>query len=737
MASAAVGGRFAAGWRWRMRPDLLVYPIRQGNGQRGWGVKDPLSLRYYQLADAEYRILRSLDGQTSLAEVRERFRGEFQPGALGVSELQAFLRTLHSQGLVLAEAPGQAGVLFDRRDRLRRSQRIATWANPLAIRFRGIDPDRLLGWLAVRCGWLLSPWCVAAGGLLMLAALALVVVRCDDVRAHLPSLSALWNAQNLVWLALALAATKILHELAHALACKRFGGECHELGLMLLAFTPCLYCNVSDAWTLARTRQRIAVSAAGIYAECIVAAICTFLWWLSEPGLLHDLCLNVMLVCSVSTLVFNGNPLLRYDGYYILSDLLAMPNLAEQASAALRAMLMHWLLGLELTDRPASRAARIFLPLYAVASAVYRWLVMGVFLWLVFRLFKPLHLESMAYIASTFLVGLLLMPLFAAVRTATSPTVAPFADWRRATFRGGAVLLVLAALLWLPLPYHVTVPALVEAQGARRIYVSMPGKLLSAVAAGTPVKRGDTLVQLENLDIQLEIEKLRGQRDGQQLHVRNLQSRRVSDPQAAALLPTAEQGLKDVEQRLEQRLTDARRLTLAAPTAGIVLPPHARRAAPHPGMLESWSGTPLDPANRKSYLESGTLVCMVGDPLSVEGVLVIDQNEIEFVRVDERVQFAFDELPGVFLEGTIVEVAETDLRVAPAEIASTGQLPATLDAQGVARPRSTSYQARVQLDPHDERVLIGAAGRGKIQLEPRSLAWRLHRYLSRTFRLDL
>src|SRR5262249_739528 len=110
-----------------MRPDLVVYPIRQGNGERGWGVKDPLSLHYYQLADAEYRILRALDGQTSLAEVRERFQGEFQPGALGAAELQAFLQTLHGQGLVLAEAPGQAGVLFERRDRLRRREWLAAW----------------------------------------------------------------------------------------------------------------------------------------------------------------------------------------------------------------------------------------------------------------------------------------------------------------------------------------------------------------------------------------------------------------------------------------------------------------------------------------------------------------------------------------------------------------------------------------------------------------------------------
>ena len=123
-----------------------------------------------------------------------------------------------------------------------------------------------------------------------------------------------------------LAVTKMLHEFGHGLSCKRLGGECHEIGFMLLVLTPCLYCNVSDSWRLPNKWHRAAIGAAGMYVEIILATIATFVWWYVEPGWIQDLCLQIMLVSSVSTILFNGNPLLRFDGYYILSDLLEIPK---------------------------------------------------------------------------------------------------------------------------------------------------------------------------------------------------------------------------------------------------------------------------------------------------------------------------------------------------------------------------------------------------------------------------
>ena len=166
-------------------------------------------------------------------------------------------------------------------------------------------------------------------------------------RARLPEFQAFFAAQN--WLLAGgrrWPSTKVLHEFGHGLACKRFGGECHEMGVMLLVVTPCLYCNVSDAWMIPSKWRRAAIGAAGMYVELILASLATFLWWFSEPGLVNHLCLNVMFVCSVSTLLFNANPLMRFDGYYILADLLEIPNLRQKSAAVIQRKLGAWLLGL-------------------------------------------------------------------------------------------------------------------------------------------------------------------------------------------------------------------------------------------------------------------------------------------------------------------------------------------------------------------------------------------------------
>jgi putative peptide zinc metalloprotease protein len=719
-----------------MRPDLVLYCLR-GIKRRTWGVKDPLSLRYFQLAEAEYFILRNLDGQTTLQELRERFERQYRPSTLSIDELFAFVRNLHAQGLITAETTGQAAVLYDRREQSQRRKILGVLANPLAIRLPGVDPDGFLSWLAPRARWLFSPWFLVICCLLMLAASLLVAIRFDDVRSRLPELSQVWNSSNLVWLALALAATKIVHEMAHALTCKHFGGECHEMGVMLLAFTPCLYCNVSDIWTLPSVRQRVAVSAAGMFAECTLAAVCTFVWWASEPGLLHDLCLNLMLVASVSTLVFNGNPLLRYDGYFILSDLLSLPNLAERAATALRASVVDAMFGVRLPEQPTSVMSHRGLVGYAIASFAYRMFVIGVFAWWLIQWGKANGVEVLGRGASVVLVAMMAWPIVATVQTVTHPVIATQLNWRRFAGRGTAIALVATALFLVPLPHRVQVPAIIEASDARRLYVSVPGTLVDAVEPGTTVEAGQTIARLENNELAFEVEQLRGRRNEQRMQVKSLAARRVSDAQAAALLPAAEEALADVEQRLQQRLTDEARLTLTAPVAGTVLPPRSQHAQPQPGMLASWSGTPLDTENRRAYLDTGTQLCLVGDPNQVQASLLIDQADIEFVEVGQRVKLRLAELPGGFLEGTIDRVAETDSRVVPRELAVGGQTPATLDANGHVRPQNTSYHARVQLDPHDARLLLGTTGEAKIRVQPTSLGSRIYRYLSRTFRFEL
>jgi putative peptide zinc metalloprotease protein len=239
------------------------------------------------------------------------------------------------------------------------------------------------------------------------------------------------------------------------------------------------------------------------------------------------------------------------------------------------------------------------------------------------------------------------------------------------------------------------------------------------------------------LDIRRDVAQLSGRRELQQLRLVNLRQRRVADPSLGEQIPVAEEALADLDERLQQRRLDYQRLTLSAPAAGCVLPPSPRDEPLPDGQLRTWTGSPLDEQSRGAYLETGVLVCRIGDPRRLGAVLVVDQADIAFVRPSQRVSIQLDQLPGETFGGAVEEIAEIDLEDAPRELVSGGHLPAIEDEHAGRRPLNTCYLTRVSLDDHDRPLLLGACGRAKIHVAPRSLGSRIYRYLCRTFRFEL
>lgn len=716
-----------------MRAHCLQYGDR-----RYWGLKDPVSLKYYQLREEEYRIYQMLEGPVSLDDIRRRFEEEFAPKRISLPQLQSFLGMLHGEGLIITDAKGQAEELLERYKKQSRREFWGQFANPLAIRFRGVDPERFLNWLHPRMRWLLSPIFVVLSFVLMFAALLLVAVQFQMVLARMPDFDVFFGWRNAVLLVVVFAVTKILHELGHAVSCRHFGGECHELGVMFLVFTPCLYVNVSDAWMLPSKWHRIAISGAGMYVEMILAAIATFLWWFSEPGMLNALCLNIMLVCSVTTVLFNGNPLLKYDGYYMLADLVEVPNLRQQAGALIKQAAGRFFLGTDLeNERVLPNRHRLALMGYAIAAAVYRVVVLVTILWFIHEVLKPYRLEILARMLAIVSVGgLILGPLVRMVKFLRDPLRTQDVKWSRLLVRGGFVLAALAGISLIPFPYSVKSAAVIQPENSARIYVAVDGTLKEAVAPGTHVAAGDVVGQLHNLDLDKAVIEMQGKLKVQEEKLRNLEAMQREDPAAKAQIPAAQQALDDLKQSLAEREENQRRLTLTAPVAGTVLPPASQPKNASEAELAEWSGTPLDQRNQNAFLKTGTLFCMIGDAERLEAVLIIDQGDVQFVRTGQKVRLRLDERPGEILTGTVREVAAIDLKVTPRELVQHEDLPTRMDEQGRPELVSTSYQARVELDPHEAMLLGGTTGTAKIESAPQSLAARLSRYLSRTFRLD-
>ncbi len=728
----------------RRRPDLKARRQRY-QGRIYWVVKDPVGLQYYRFEEEEFAILQMLDGHSSLEDIAERFERDFPPQTIRTEELQQFIGMLHRSGLVITDAPGQGQQLVKRRDERKRQERLATLTNILSLRFKGIDPERLFNFIYPYVRWFFSvPVMVVCIGI-ALTALSLIIVQFDVFHSRLPDFHYFFRAQNWLWLALTLCVTKVLHEFGHGLSCKHFGGECHEIGVMFLVLTPCLYCNVSDSWMLPNRWHRAAIGAAGMYVELVLASIATFIWWFSQPGPLNYICLNVMFVSSVSTVMFNANPLLRYDGYYILSDILEIPNLRQKASSILSRKLGKWCLGLEEPEDPFLPQRRQWLfATYTVASAIYRWIVTFSILYFLNRVFEPYGLKVLGQaIALGAIYGLLIQPLWQMYKFFKVPGRLGKVKSVRIYGTLAVIAAVITGIGFVPLPSHVYCPLEVQARHAASIYVPVDGILEKVfVRPGDQVSKGQLLAQLDNIDVDIKIAELTGQRDVYAAQLKGLNRASFADRRATAQIDTTKENLASTNEQLAQRELDRKRLQLVASRDGTVLPPSlVEKQGDETVHLPTWSGSPLEPENLGARLVVGTKLCQIGDPQSLEARLAIDQGDVEFVAAGQRVEVMLAQSAEYVYVSKIERVSSENLKTTPTHLSSLhgGDLPTKMDPGGAARPLSPIYEAVVPLpesDPH-HLLRIGLVGKAKIDTAPRTLWSRLVRYALHTFNFEL
>ncbi len=718
-------------------------------GRDYWVVKDPLNLTFYRFEEEEFSLLHMLDGKTSPAEIQRRFLREFAPQRLTLAELQGFVSRLFQSSLVVADAPAQGEQLWQRRQQRRRRQRQEAWSNVLCIRFGGMNPDSLLRVLSRHCGGLFSWPGLIASLILLATALLLVTTEFDAFLRRLPDFRQFFAAENWLLLLGVLAGTKIAHELGHGTACRRFGGECHEMGLMLLIFTPCLYCNVSDSWMVRNKWHRAAIGAAGMYVELLLASLATIVWWFSEVGFIHYLCLDIMFVCSVSTILFNANPLLRYDGYFILADLLEIPNLRHKASLVVQRTLSRCLLGLTPPDDPFLPQRRRWLFLtYAIAASIYRWIVLVSILWFLYGVLKPQGLQVVGQLLMVIsLYGLLVLPLWQFVRFLCVPGRIHRVKKLRLTAALVLMVAALATALATPLPYYVTCDFHIQPREAVAAYVDIPGTLVEIhVQEGQYVQAGQPLIRLENVDIELLTEHLLSEREQLVARLAALQLQAYDNDAALLEATEIQQSIASLEQRIERRQRDRERLTIRAACEGFVFPAAAIEPHEDPERLPSWSGHPLETRNRTAYLQEGVRVCQIGDPGRLEAVLAIDEVSIPSLEVGQSATLFPCVWRGRSVTGRIAQISHTDLHVTPtgyAAVTTRGRHDRRRPASNGSQVRtgspylSSTYQVNVPLDATDQKLLPGNKGRARIRAGSRTCARRLWESLCRTFRLEL
>jgi len=498
--------------------------------------------------------------------------------------------------------------------------------------------------------------------------------------------------------------------------------------------------------------HRACIGAAGIYVEVVLASICTFLWWGSEPGLFHNLCLNVMFVCSTSTIVFNANPLLRYDGYYVLADLVEIPNLRQKATTILSRKLGEWCLGLEPPDDPfLPQRNQVFFALYSIAAAAYRWVVAFSICWFLYKLFQSYDLEIVGQcVVMASLWGLLFQPLWQVAKFFYVPGRLQQVKKPRFYASLSVVVALLLAALLVPLPHSVVCPLEIQARDAdaagkvlsQPVYIEVTGKVLSLdVTPGQQVAAGQQLAQLYSTDVDLKIAELKGKGDAYRVQLESLRQQAGRDRRAAEQIPQIQEALKTVADQLEEKNRDKQRLRLSAPIAGTVMPPTiTTRHEDGEETLPVWSGTPLDPENLGATLDEREKFCQIGDPKQLEAVMVVDQADRNIIREGQAVDIKLEGFPSTTLHSQIAEVAEEGLKVSPQRLSSKsgGELATKTDPQtGAEKPMSTSYQARAPIDDPEELFRLGIRGQARIYTDWLPLGTRLWRLVSHTFNFKL
>jgi putative peptide zinc metalloprotease protein len=725
------------------RTDVTVQR-QQFQGRDCVVIKDPLTMKYYRFEEEEFMLFELLDGRVSLETVKSKFDARFAPQKITTQEIYQFISMLHRNSLLISDAAFQGSELVKRGRDNRKQENFQALTNVLAIRYRGFDPDRLLGWLNGYIGWFFSLPAFVATLLLWLAAMILVFTQFETFQNKLPSFASFFASSNWIWLALVLAVTKILHEFGHGLACKRYGGECHEMGLMLLVLTPCLYVNVSDSWLLNNKWKRAMIAAAGIYVEFILASLAVFVWWFSHPGLVNQLALNVIFICSVSTLLFNANPLLRYDGYYVLSDLIEIPNLRSKATAILQRTCGTIFLGMETRSDPfLPTRNRWFFAIYSVAAAAYRWLITFSIFWFVYRVLEPYGFKVIGQlIAVSAIYGLVGIPLFRLFRFFAVPGRLGMVKRANVIVSAVGFGVLFIGILALPLPHYVHCKFYVQPQDVRNIYVDVEGVLNQVdVDPNVYVEEGQRLIELSSKQLEVQLAGMKTQLVTSYVRLENIRQSEALDAAFSQGLQSAEVAVQASNASYQRKLMDRERLSIRAPISGyLIAPQRVRDKGNGQNQLGNWIGTPLDHKNLGAYLESGTFVGqIVPDWEKMEAVLVVDQSAIEFIQQRQNVELCLNQIPGTIFHSVTERISPSEVVELPPALSGKhgGGIVAESDGDGRLVPASTKYRVSVPLANSDRTILPGSTGHAKVRVGSKTIGQRIVRLVNETFQFEL
>ncbi len=607
--------------------DISRHTFRAGPS---YVVRDPITFMSHRFDSEDYFVLNAIQGDRMLSEV---FTQLVETDILEQEDEESFYEfvlDLHQRSL-LSLPINDADTLFQRFERRRRAENFGRILGVLFMKVPIFNPSQTLSRTLPLFRWLFTlpgfiAWC-----LLMIAAGSVVIARADSLSS--PALAML-DGNNVFMLFASLIGLKVVHEFGHAYACKAFGGYVPEMGVFLMLFTPMAYVDATDSWGFSKTHHRAIVTLGGVYFESIVGSIAVFIWGFTEPSALNTVAYQVMILSTVTTALFNLNPLLRYDAYYLVSDLSGIPNLRTRCQEAVANLFKRMVLGIKINSEGDQITLQPGLFLFGMAQMGYRGVVM-----ITISTVLIMKFGTAGIVIAIVLNGLTLVKgAVGILKYVISSAEAAAVRFRAISITAGVMLIAGFGVTMLPIPHQINAKGVILFQQVSAIRASAPGILLELSAeVGEHRNPGDSIAVIQNDEFRsrlagLESDTLIGQ---DHMHLASLSS--PGDAIVELLSNSKVQALRD------QAAQDIQSLDVLAPSQGRVL----ELVVPHAGV----------------HVQRGDPILIFGSG-EVEGVFHV--NAVEFqasrLQVGDLMTCRSPAQPGIDIVGKVTRIGEVAQR---------------------------------------------------------------------------
>lgn len=552
-----------ANMRVHLRPSLEIRR-QHYRGERWFVLHDPFANKFFRFRPEAYGFIARLSRDRSVDEVWKECLKLDPDNTPGQDEAIQILSQLYQNNLIQSEVSPDSAKLFERYKKQQQRQVRAQAMSILFIRIPLWDPQRFLART-----WPLVAWLFSKVGLilwLLTVGLALKIVA-ENWQVLADSSQEVIAPANLPLLFVTFFVIKLFHEMGHAYAVHKFGGEVHTMGIMLLVFSPIPYVDATSAWAFRERWKRVFVGAAGMIVEILIAAIAAFVWINTDDDFVSRLAYNVMFIASVTTVLFNANPLLRFDGYYILSDLTDTPNLSGRGQQMVTYWAEKFAFGVKRPFNPSANTGEAaWLSAFCCTSFVYR-----IYIFAVIILFVADKFFGLGLIAA--IIGLTTLFIVPVVKFISYLAKSPKLAQTRSRAVGVSVAfcsLVLAFLAFVPFPNFFREPGVIMAVEHQYVTAGANGFVTGIlVPSNTRVEAGTPLIQMRNEELDYQIQAAQANRD--QLEV--LITRALNSAEAVVEIKGIRRRIDAVEQQIAELNRQREALTILAPISGLWVSP--------------------------------------------------------------------------------------------------------------------------------------------------------------------